>query len=830
MKKITTLLAILVSINFAFAQPPSNDSLANKALIEYNNKNFAEAIKICKDIIAKEPENTRANYLIGMDFYYKNDFSNAIPFLTTTEKHLKTNADLYNGLAICTYMSKREKVSEEEWNLTKSYFDAALKIDPKNIYAFYKRALFTMSKYRLDKKDSKNEAEKKSAINDFNSIISIDPNVDEAYYYLALLAKTDEDFPTAIKNIEVILNKEKQPVALLSATAALIHDIYKGAKQTSNGIKYLKNCIERIEKVDLAGLGKVKPMSNANNGLRNDLLQLFYNKRYEVNGYDYTTDDEYLNALENTIKFEPSGIVYYDKLIALLYRKEYEKAQNWMNLMKKEKIAEEREIYYYPLIQAKIDFETNKGKDAEVLKMMENVISRVATDFQIGSWDLEAYFISAQIRYKMYEQNKSIIDAFYANTYTTRLLRVNNKENANLEPYKTIREKTDKIKAAYRTTFEKETGYKLDDIVINEKGYSYFTIKNPTSNLNYNGLLDKNGKVVVKPLYSRIDVDEKNELFTCSQYINGEKKWGLVNNKSIELLPVEYKEILPEGKSKLIYKIRKDENNRSGHLEGIFDIETSKIMIPCKYEVVNIVKDRYDVRGEEKFKVFSYGTTGKDEYGQERDKYQGYIYGKTGKVISVVYDNLEVYHGILILTNHKIYDDKWYFEVYSMKDEFLKNFKGNYDVLREMEDYVQSIGDEEGRQIYARRMANRNGNTKQSSNSNPNSISSKFYAEATEYIDLFNYFNKSFDSYKSNQSDVYSVRNWLNKLIDKNTTVINILSNSNDGSMSTTEQEKFLNMAKEKAEDLRKFSDNLGKSNMTILEAIAIGLARGARQ
>ncbi len=276
MKKIITLLAIIFCVNYVFAQPPSNDSLANKALIEYNNKNFAEAIKICKDIIAKEPEHGRANYLIGMDFYYKNDFTNAIPFLITTEKKLKTSPDLYNALAICTYMSKKEKISEQEWNLTKSYFNEALKIAPNYIYAYYKRALFTINKYHLDQKDSKNEVEKKSVIDDFNKIISLDPNADEAYYYLALMAKINEDYPTAIKNIEVLLNKEKQPVALLSATAALIHDVYKGAKQPSKGIKYLKNCIERIEKVDLTGLGKVKPMSNANNGLRNDLLQLFY--------------------------------------------------------------------------------------------------------------------------------------------------------------------------------------------------------------------------------------------------------------------------------------------------------------------------------------------------------------------------------------------------------------------------------------------------------------------------------------------------------------------------------------------------------------------------
>jgi hypothetical protein len=116
-------------------------------------------------------------------------------------------------------------------------------------------------------------------------------------------------------------------------------------------------------------------------------------------------------------------------------------------------------------------------------------------------------------------------------------------------------------------------------------------------------------------------------------------------------------------------------------------------------------------------------------------------------------------------------------------------------------------------------------------NNNSYTVSKSWANSVNEYLEMFEYFDKAFNSYKSNQNSENQgqVRYWLTKLIDANTTITNVLRRSNDGSMSTTEQSDYLRMAETKSQELQKFSDNLGKSSVSVLEAIAIGLARGGR-
>jgi hypothetical protein len=127
--------------------------------------------------------------------------------------------------------------------------------------------------------------------------------------------------------------------------------------------------------------------------------------------------------------------------------------------------------------------------------------------------------------------------------------------------------------------------------------------------------------------------------------------------------------------------------------------------------------------------------------------------------------------------------------------------------------------------------SNNGGSNNNKQNSNSNSMSSRWASEVNDYLKLFAYFDKAFSSYKNNQNSENQgqVRYWLTKLIDANTTITNVLRRSNDGSMTTTEQSDYLRMAETKSQELQKFSDNLGKSSVSVLEAIAIGLARGGR-
>jgi hypothetical protein len=129
----------------------------------------------------------------------------------------------------------------------------------------------------------------------------------------------------------------------------------------------------------------------------------------------------------------------------------------------------------------------------------------------------------------------------------------------------------------------------------------------------------------------------------------------------------------------------------------------------------------------------------------------------------------------------------------------------------------------------------RNQRDNSSNNNFPSStkttMSARWTSEVTDYLKLFEYFDKAFNSYKSNQNSENQgqVRYWLTKLIDANTTITNVLRRSNDGSMTTTEQSDYLRMAETKSQELQKFSDNLGKSSVSVLEAIVIGFARGGR-
>jgi hypothetical protein len=115
--------------------------------------------------------------------------------------------------------------------------------------------------------------------------------------------------------------------------------------------------------------------------------------------------------------------------------------------------------------------------------------------------------------------------------------------------------------------------------------------------------------------------------------------------------------------------------------------------------------------------------------------------------------------------------------------------------------------------------------------SSSNTLSARWMDATEEYLSIYDYFAKGFDAYKYDTSsdNVLNVRYWLTKLTDANTTIINILRSSNDGSMSTEEQSQYLSMAEKKSEELRDFSDNLGKSSISALEAIVIGLGRGGQ-
>jgi bifunctional DNA-binding transcriptional regulator/antitoxin component of YhaV-PrlF toxin-antitoxin module len=108
---------------------------------------------------------------------------------------------------------------------------------------------------------------------------------------------------------------------------------------------------------------------------------------------------------------------------------------------------------------------------------------------------------------------------------------------------------------------------------------------------------------------------------------------------------------------------------------------------------------------------------------------------------------------------------------------------------------------------------------------------SEKWIEATkEYISAVELVSLNIKAYKLDQSrdNKLGIRNALNRAKDKNNDILRILG-YNDGSMSETEFSQYNAIAKRKESELNEFGNQLDNANISVLEAIAIGLARGAR-
>ncbi len=115
------------------------------------------------------------------------------------------------------------------------------------------------------------------------------------------------------------------------------------------------------------------------------------------------------------------------------------------------------------------------------------------------------------------------------------------------------------------------------------------------------------------------------------------------------------------------------------------------------------------------------------------------------------------------------------------------------------------------------------------SKSKGRTMSARWISETQDYLSLFETFLKAFNSYKdsrTNENAMY-VNYWYYKLKDQNTTILNVLSHSNDGSMPVSEQANYKAIAEKKSQELIDFHDKFGKSDITVLDALMMGLVSG---
>lgn len=132
--------------------------LYKKALAEYNKGDFVNAIRDCKQILAKYPDNPHTNDLIALTLYKKGDYKEALSYCDRSIKQVKSPA----------YFVRRAKINTalKNYRNTLSDYRQALKIDNNYDYAYLGRAEF--------KRDKMNDY--KGAIADFKSYLKIHPN------------------------------------------------------------------------------------------------------------------------------------------------------------------------------------------------------------------------------------------------------------------------------------------------------------------------------------------------------------------------------------------------------------------------------------------------------------------------------------------------------------------------------------------------------------------------------------------------------------------------------------------------------------------------------
>lgn len=99
------------------------------------------------------------------------------------------------------------------------------------------------------------------------------------------------------------------------------------------------------------------------------------------------------------------------------------------------------------------------------------------------------------------------------------------------------------------------------------------------------GIVNKEGKVIVSPIYDAMFVGFTDGVCKVAQTDeSGKDKWGLVNEQGEEIVSPQYDHISPEAAKDGLLAVR------TGELEGYIDL-TGKIVIPVEYASTQIAGD-----------------------------------------------------------------------------------------------------------------------------------------------------------------------------------------------------------------------------------------------
>ncbi len=334
------IISLLLIIIKNFVSPKKIDAIPR--LIKQGKTQ--NAIKIAKQILAKDPKNYIAHYYLGKAYIKENRTELAV----IEYKNVNDNALFGEGINELAFRSEYSQLllKYNQQNEALKNFLLLTKLDPTNAENFYQvgRIYEQQNRYDLalgfmqkcamiDKKHAKAHAEIglmlyrtkqfNEAKKEIDIALKLSPDTYSSYYYLGKILKDAKDLQGAIKAFEKAQRdpdvKQKAIIehgscymlagrndnALVDFQRAIELDKDNSHQETLYARYFLASCYEKSRKIDKA-IEQWEAIYKRNKGFRDVSAKLSEYKDLQANDYlkDYLTcsNDEFMIICKNTVE------------------------------------------------------------------------------------------------------------------------------------------------------------------------------------------------------------------------------------------------------------------------------------------------------------------------------------------------------------------------------------------------------------------------------------------------------------------------------------------------------------------------------------------------
>ena len=157
------------------------------ALLKFRQGDLDEAQRLCREILARSPEESPALHLSGLIAYQRQEFTAALTLLSEAIRHQPTRAAYHCDLG-SVYLACLQNAQ------ALACFERAAQLQPNLTPAYNNGGLALMAMNRLDEAQAW-----------FERALTLDPQYTEAYYNLALALQAKREWPAARRAMESAL-------------------------------------------------------------------------------------------------------------------------------------------------------------------------------------------------------------------------------------------------------------------------------------------------------------------------------------------------------------------------------------------------------------------------------------------------------------------------------------------------------------------------------------------------------------------------------------------------------------------------------------------------